>query len=332
MKSNRWQIIIILSALLSFNHLFAQELTKEEMAAQANAKVLSLNLSGKKDISVILPTLHTYVNLQSLDLSGSFIQNEDLALIHNPKLSFLSVANTIINSDGIAYIGRLSQLRSLNMEGTFINDSALPMIAKLNSLTNVTDNGIKSLKNSRISRLDLTSLKITDEGMKTIGTMENLRELHLWNTKIAAVDLNSFQSLKSLTVLTLAGTEIGNEGVRYISKLPSLKSLNLSWTKITDLALESFRGNQTIEVLSLSGTKITQKGIGYLSKMKNLKILVLEDVLINDEYEDTLAEFPRLKVIYLSRVSYSEKALKSLVKRIPWTAVYYEGILQFSED
>ena len=231
MKSNRWQIIIILSALLSFNHLFAQELTKEEMAAQANAKVLSLNLSGKKDISVILPTLHTYVNLQSLDLSGSFIQNEDLALIHNPKLSFLSVANTIINSDGIAYIGRLSQLRSLNMEGTFINDSALPMIAKLNSLerldlgrTNVTDNGIKSLKNSRISRLDLTSLKITDEGMKTIGTMENLRELHLWNTKIAAVDLNSFQSLKSLTVLTLAGTEIGNEGVRYISKLPSLKS------------------------------------------------------------------------------------------------------------
>ena len=130
----------------------------------------------------------------------------------------------------------------------------------------------------------------------------------------------------------MGGTEIGNEGVRYISKLPSLKSLNLSWTKITDLALESFRGNQTIEVLSLSGTKITQKGIGYLSKMKNLKILVLEDVLINDEYEDTLAEFPRLKVIYLSRVSYSEKALKSLVKRIPWTAVYYEGVLQFSED
>ena len=298
MKSNRWQIIIILSALLSFNHLFAQELTKEEMAAQANAKVLSLNLSGKKDISVILPTLHTYVNLQSLDLSGSFIQNEDLALIHNPKLSFLSVANTIINSDGIAYIGRLSQLRSLNMEGT----------------------------------CSFNSLKITDEGMKTIGTMENLRELHLWNTKIAAVDLNSFQSLKSLTALTLAGTEIGNEGVRYISKLPSLKSLNLSWTKITDLALESFRGNQTIEVLSLSGTKITQKGIGYLSKMKNLKILVLEDVLINDEYEDTLAEFPRLKVIYLSRVSYREKALKSHVKRIPWTAVYYEGILQFSED
>jgi len=24
--------------------------------------------------------------------------------------------------------------------------------------------------------------------------------------------------------------------------------------------------------------------------------------------------------------------LKSLVKRIPWTAVYYEGVLQFSED
>lgn len=203
MKSNRWQIIIILSVLLSFNQLFAQELTKEEIAAQANAKVLSLNLSGKKDISVILPTLHTYVNLQSLDLSGSFIQNEDLVLIHNPKLSFLSVANTIINSDGIAYIGKFPQLRSLNMEGTFINDSALLLIAKLNNLerldigrTNVTDNGIKSLKNSRISRLDLTSLKITDEGMKTIGTMENLRELHLWNTKIAAVDLNSFQNLK----------------------------------------------------------------------------------------------------------------------------------------
>ena len=114
----------------------------------------------------------------------------DLRFIQNPKLNTLSLANTIINNDGVNYIGRFSQLRNLNLEGSSISDASLSTIARLSldrldiGRTNITDNGLKSLQGSRISRLDLTSLKITDIGMKSIGSMQNLRELHLWGLRL----------------------------------------------------------------------------------------------------------------------------------------------------
>jgi len=66
--------------------------------------------------------------------------------------------------------------------------------------------------------------------------------------------------------------------------------------------------------------------------MKSLKILSLEDIIFNRNYEDTLASIPRLKVVYLNKVSANPKSVKSLVNKIPWAAVYYEGVLQFSEE
>ncbi|HMV42480.1 MAG TPA: hypothetical protein PKD50_08095, partial [Leptospiraceae bacterium] len=75
--------------------------TKEEIIA-ANAKVQVLNWGGKKDASEHIYSLHNYVNLQSLDLGGAYIQNADLKEIQNPKLSYLNLSNTIVTSEGVS--------------------------------------------------------------------------------------------------------------------------------------------------------------------------------------------------------------------------------------
>lgn len=338
-----FSILIFILGSISLTQSFGQakekELTKEESELKARERVTNLNFSGKKEITGLLATLRTYPNLTGLDLSGSFIQNKDLSLIQNPKLSYLSLANTVINSDAIAFLSKIPQLRSLNMEGTFINDASLPLIAKLSWLdrldigrTNVTDTGIKSLQNSKITRLDLTSLKITDESMKVISGMENMRELYLWNTKITSKGVETIQTLKKLKVFALAGSKIDNESLIYINKMPELKSLNISWTNINDEGLKNLAGNKSIEILSLSGTKITKNGITRLSKMTKLKILSIEDLAQDTGYEDVLADIPHLKILYINSATVNLKSANAIVKKIPWAAVYYDGVLKFAEE
>lgn len=341
-KENLWILVSILIFISSFYLVIAQEeqseLEKDESELKIREKVQNLNYSGRKDVSSLLSILHTYPNLSSLDLSGSYVQNQDLAHIRNRRLSSLSLANTLITSDGIKYIGNLSQLRYLNMEGTLINDSSFVLIAKLHWLdrldigrTRVTDIGVKHLENSKISKLDLTSLKITDASMDVISTLENLQELYLWHTKITSTGLSKIQNLVKLRVLTLAGSDISDEGLSHISKWVNLKAINLSYTNISDEGLKYLVGNQSIEVLSLSGTKVSKKGLKSLAKMKKLKILTLEDVPLDSGF-DLLTEIPHLKIVYLNKESINETSVHSLVKKMPWSAVYYNGVIKMDDE
>lgn len=329
-------ILIFLKSEISF---FAQALDQEQEDLKNKEKVQVLNFSGKKEIKDLLPAISSYPNLSRLDLSNSFLQNEDLIHINNPRISYLNLNNTIINGNEFSFISKLPQLKHLSMEGTYINNSILPAIAKLEYLEKleigksyVTDNGIKALQKSKLSILDLSALKISNDSIQSICKMPNIQELYLWNTKITSKEFSNITNLKKLKVLMLGGTEIDNEALNYISKLPNLKFLNVSWTKVTDDGLEYLKDNQSIEVFSLNGNKITKTGIKSISKMKKLKILSMEDIQLIGDYSSNFSDLTRLKVLYLNNASTNKNSIDLLVKKLPWVAIYYNGTLMFNED
>ncbi len=81
---------------------------------------------------------------------------------------------------------------------------------------------------------ELARTKVTDEGMKTLGTFANLRYVDLSNTAVTS------RGLTSLTNLT------------------KLESLNLTATSVDDVGVLPFRHKKGLQHLYLFGTKATQ--------------------------------------------------------------------------
>jgi len=80
---------------------------------------------------------------------------------------------------------------------------------------------------------ELARTKITDAGLKAIGTFRNLRALDLTNTRITSAGLAALAELAHLETLNLTATAVDDAGVARIKSLPALKHLWLFGTKVT---------------------------------------------------------------------------------------------------
>jgi uncharacterized membrane protein len=81
---------------------------------------------------------------------------------------------------------------------------------------------------------ELARTKVTDEGMKTLGSFPNLRYIDLSNTAVTSRGLTS------------------------LANLTKLESLNLTATNVDDAGVLSFRHKKGLQHLYLFGTKATQ--------------------------------------------------------------------------
>lgn len=113
-------------------------------------------------------------------------------------------------------------------------------------------------KNETIS-LDLGQIQITDERLKRLYGLVNLKKLGL------------------------SDTQITNAGLKHLSGLVRLTHLNLTHTKITDAGLKHLRGLVGLTHLNLDRTQIKGRGLAYLSGAVNLESLYLDDTQITSE-------------------------------------------------
>jgi uncharacterized membrane protein len=85
---------------------------------------------------------------------------------------------------------------------------------------------------------ELARTKVTDEGMKTLGTFSNLRYVDLSNTAVTS------------------------RGLASLTNLAKLESLNLTATAVDDAGILPFRHKKGLQHLYLFGTKCTQTEAG----------------------------------------------------------------------
>ena len=143
-----------------------------------------------------------------------------------------------------------------------------------------------------MEELDLTRTRITDEGLKTIENMPNLRTLNL--TRYGFIDekltdqcIPSLLRLEKLESLSISG-KITNDGLRLIAKAPKLKTLSIQFTDIYGDGLAGLE-DSTVESLTISprqaGSSPFWKGVYDLKKCKSLK-----DVTVNGQLNGNEAE------------------------------------------
>jgi internalin A len=138
--------------------------------------------------------------------------------------------------------------------------------------TNVTDIGLKDLKDCKnLWHLTLPGA-ITDEGMKELNGM------------------------RSLTSLSLCQTRITDAGLKELKGLANLRFLDLTGTQVTDVGLRELKGLKNLTDLRLRGTKVTGLGMMELSALKNLKRLDIE--VTEQVTDDTLRSLRKIGLLH----------------------------------
>ena len=136
--------------------------------------------------------------------------------------------NFHLTDDDLAVVGKISSLRLL----------------RISYAPNVTDNGIRHLsKLKELRGLVLSNTRLTDAGLKHLKPLHNLTGLGLRGNNITNEGLVHLLALSKLRRLELAGTNVTDAGLPILEKLPNIHFLTLGPTKpgLSAEALEKLR-------------------------------------------------------------------------------------------
>ncbi len=173
--------------------------------------------------------------VRRVQLVGQEIPMETFSLLsHFPKIQFLDLVFTQIDDANLEHVGKLKELRRLD----------------LGACVNVTDAGIKWLKK-----------------------LGNLEMLWLWDTKLGDKGMGVLAYLYRLEELYISGTQISDNGLYAIRKLPMLRGIDARATSITDVGLKYLKPLPSLEWLDISDTQITSDAAQYIVKLSRLKRL-----------------------------------------------------------
>jgi hypothetical protein len=166
-----------------------------------NSLILSAPGKDPVDLAKALPLAVALVDLDSLQLSGTTVTDEQLKLVGKMKsLGDLQLAKTSITDEGMKHIAGLSGLTSLYVSGCKVTSDALVEIAKLKAL--------------KVLGIDETAIS---------GGFEPL------------------ESLEELTLLVAGGLSISAQDADAIVRIPNLRRLDLTDATVSSEALKKLR-------------------------------------------------------------------------------------------
>lgn len=122
----------------------------------------------------------------------------------------------------------------------------------------------------RLSHLEhVVSLKLsnskalTDDGIRHLARMPQLRELDLGQTGVTDRGLEVLRHLPNLESLSLVLTRVTDTGIAYVRGCHSLQRLNLMWTNTGDGAIRTLSGKQHLSHF-WTGNNVTDDGVAAL--------------------------------------------------------------------
>ncbi|MBL7152541.1 MAG: hypothetical protein ISS79_02400 [Phycisphaerae bacterium] len=211
-------------------------------------------------------------DLYKVSLRGSYSGGPKLGDIHLRHLAHLTglrqlcLYNSNITQRGIQHILALKQLNYIEISSERLDNRALPYIAQLSSLETL-----------------VLGAPVTDEGLRSLAPLKNLKELFLRVKNIRGPGLRHLAELPNLQYLQVKYTDdrgkyvFGDSSLRYIKDIPTLRHLKVWWQ-----------------------LPITERGIAYLAQCTQLEEIELSKLPVTDRNLSQLKALPRLKGLDVS--------------------------------
>lgn len=111
--------------------------------------------------------------------------------------------------------------------------------------------------------VNLDSPAVTDETLRVLSLLPQLRVLHVSNTSITDAGLAELAHLHELEWLSL-NTDLSDAALVHVGKLRSLRQLEISRAPITDSGLSELYGLRRLERLTLEEILATRAGVAQL--------------------------------------------------------------------
>ncbi|XP_052199060.1 receptor-like protein 56 isoform X2 [Diospyros lotus] len=234
--------------------------------------------------------LSELINLEILDLSWNEFNNS-IILEYVGGISYLKCLNLEGNQLGssihLTSFERLSELINLEVldlsDNNFNNSIILEFVGGISSLKSLNLEGFEKLsKLTNLEFLDLSSNEINNSKiLEFIGGISSLKFLNLRD--------NSLESLGDLTCL--------NEE----SKLTNLKVLDLSFNSITCIIWYSLKGFPSLRILDLTGNYMNKSISSQdLENVSPLEELYLDYATLPNDFLSNIGAMTSLQVLSLS--------------------------------
>jgi internalin A len=188
--------------------------------------------------------------------------------------------------------------------------------------TGVTNEGLKTLAElDNLRRLELYICDgITNDGMKELAALKQLRTLNISLTRHDLTDrgVKALVVLKQLQTLYIASYHVTDASLKEIAAMPNLKTLGLKCQSITGKGLKHLAALKKLQELDLSSTKLTEEGMKELATLEHLKWLNLCYTDVTDAGLKHLSALKQLRTLYLYHTpQVTEKSFDELSKALP---------------
>jgi len=124
---------------------------------------------------------------------------------------------------------------------------------------------ISSADESREVSFYLAGKKITDQHLKEIGVVQNVKWLNLANTAVTDEGLKQIAGL-DLQKLHLEKTGIGDAALMQLKEMKNLEYLNLYATSVTDKGMKHLNGLTKLKKVYVWQSKVTEAGMKALEE------------------------------------------------------------------
>jgi len=149
---------------------------------------------------------------------------------------------------------------AVHLARTWIDDIELLDLARLPKLT----------------RLDLSHTRITDEGLLHLAAATQIQDLNLFYAEqITDQGMNAIKGWKNLKRINLRGTQVSDGTLAIVGSMTGLESLDVAYTEITDNGLDALVPLTRLQELSLGRTKLSDNALEVLRLLTTLQYLDL---------------------------------------------------------
>jgi hypothetical protein len=158
--------------------------------------------------------------------------------------------------------------------------------------------------------------KVSDQGLRRIGTLTRLKWLGLHRAGITDEGLVHLKRLNNVAYLSLSGCKIDGSGLRHIQDLP-IQTLDLNYTNLIADKLAHVTAMKSLTGLSFTNTPVTDDGLIQIRGLTNLRRLGLEETAISDRGLVHLEGLKSLKELGTHKTNVTKEGLAKLKLALP---------------
>jgi hypothetical protein len=208
----------------------------------------------------------------------------------------------------------------------------LKLLPRLKILTvrwlDLSDDGMRTIGTlEKLEHLTLVSWQVTDDGMKAIGTLRRLKRLSIETPQVTDDGLKTIGTLTRMEELAMVCPRATDASIAALRRLERLKRMSLVGERLSDPSIEALTSLQRLESLAMRGGRMTDGGLAHLARLPALRSLTLYgawtwtggfSTQITPAGLKHVAELPRLETLTLNNfvIGDDDLALLATMKRL----------------